>query len=94
MAIQTFYKQPNDVLDYDVDYRDWLKARGNDTIKGAPVITFDVGITLVSSVVYGGIVKMYFSGGVNLSRYKVTVRVNTNGGRTKEAEFYLSIKEA
>lgn len=86
-----FVKQPADVLDYDFDYSDWLADRA-DTIS-AFTVTADPGITIGTTVQISGVVKVFLSGGDNGGAYKVTVTAVTVGGRTKQAEIQVKVKE-
>lgn len=87
-----FYKQPADQLDYDLDFSDWLTA--SDTISGA-VAASDVPAELVilSVSITDQIVKVWASGGVTGSTYQVTTTVTTTGGRIKELDFKIRVKE-
>ena len=59
-----FIKQPADVLDYDIDYRDWLSDR-SDTLASADVVTDDAALVVDDFVLVQGVVKIYLSGGVD-----------------------------
>lgn len=91
MALQTFEKQPAELLDYDADFVDWL-ANEADTIAGHTV-TVPTGITLENSGVVSGVVKVWLSGGTSGATYKITVRITTTAGRVKEYDFNLLVKE-
>lgn len=86
-----FYKQPVDVLDYDFDFSDWLTDRA-DTILSFTV-TADTGLTVGDTSTVDGVVKVFLSGGTSGQQYKVTCTVVTNGGRTKQAELAIKVKE-
>lgn len=86
-----FEKQPVDVLDYDFDYSDWLADRA-DTISTA-TITATTGVTVGSSTHTSGVVKVFISGGTDGQSYKITCTVVTTGGRTKQAEIVIKVKE-
>lgn len=90
--IGAFTKQPGDTLDYDIDYTKWLVAGDEVTSAGAAVAPS--GLTLVSvSEGVPDVVKVWVSGGTSGVRYKVTVITSTKGGRVKEDEFLLTVKE-
>lgn len=92
MALASYTKQPGETLDYDIDFQEqWLSVI-NDTISSFTV-TSDAGITVVSSFLLGGIVKVFVSGGLDGQTYKVTVRVTTTGGRIREADIKIKVKE-
>ena len=90
MAIRKFTKQPNDVIDYDFDYGDWLVS-GDDLQSAA--ITIDAGITLDSYSVSADNVKVWISGGTDGETYLATCLATTEGGREKEAELKIRIRE-
>jgi hypothetical protein len=99
MAITTYEKQPADVQDFDFDFSAYLTALG-DTGSSIALAEVEDGITLDSSSlttsasgVSGGLVKVWLSGGTSGEKYKVTVRLDTTGGRTREAEIYVRVKE-
>lgn len=88
----TFTKQPSEVLDYDVDFTDWLPT---DDIVETAAVTADAGLTVDSHEVIsaGTAVKVWLSGGTAGTTYKVQVTANSNAGRVKEAEFKIRVKE-
>lgn len=91
MGLSKFTKQPNEVLDYDVNYSAWMVS--GDEIQSATV-TADAGVTIDShTIVDGEIVKVWLSSGTDGETYKITVKAVTTNGRTKEQEFKLKIKE-
>ena len=87
-----FEKQPADVLDYDFDFSDWLADRG-DTITSQTVVSSDAGLTVGSVSMVAGVVKAFVSGGTSGTKYKLTCTVVTDGGRTKQVEITLKVKE-
>lgn len=92
--MKTFPKQPNEVLDFDFDYRDFLTDRGGDTITAAVVTVDQPGLTIESSLIIDGVlVKFYASGGTNGVKYKVTCSAQTVGGRMRELEMMVQVKE-
>lgn len=89
--LATFDKQPADVQDYDIDFGPYLTGLGDTAVSHAVVVP--TGITLMSSGMTDGVVKVWLSGGENRQKYKITVQVTTNGGRVKEAEIIIKVKE-
>jgi hypothetical protein len=89
--LATFTKQPADVQDYDIDYSEWL-AGFSDTGSSATV-TVDTGITLNMYTLLNGVVKVWLAGGTSGETYKVTTTLTTSGGRTKQAEIRIKVKE-
>lgn len=86
-----FIKQPADRLDYDIDYRDWLTDRA-DTLQSAAV-TAEAGISVDDFVLVSGVVKVYLSGGTDGQTYKITCTATTTGGRIKQAEISINVKD-
>lgn len=72
-------KSPSDVLDYAVDFADFL---ADDTITNA-VITVSPSDMTVSNITWTGTnVSFWLSAGDLDVRYTVSVTITTNGGRT------------
>lgn len=92
MILETYTKQPNEIQDYDVDFNEYLASMGGDTITNAAVIVPD-GITLVTHLTIDNVVKLFLSGGTDGERYVVTVRATTAGGRVREGEIAIRVKE-
>jgi hypothetical protein len=86
-----FLKQPVEVQDYDISFVDWLAAFP-DTAASHTVIADD-GITLGTTTLTGGIVKVWLSGGITGTAYKITATIVTSGGRTKQDEILVKVKE-
>jgi len=99
----TFIQQPHEVLDYDIDFIDWIPDQ--DTIvssSSVATILTTASLTPPSNLVLDvpiidpvtkQLVKQWISGGTNKTTYKVQVTVVTAEGRTKEAEIKIKIKE-
>lgn len=87
-----FIKQPNEILDYDVDYSDWFTNR-SDT-PASITVEVEPGITLVGSSLTGSVAKVALSGGVDGNTYTITVRMTTDSGMVKEADFQVKVKES
>lgn len=86
-----FYKQPTEILDFDVDYTDWFSNR-TDTPDTFAVVA-EPGITVVGSTLVGNLVKVILSGGTDGVKYKITVRLTTVAGLVKEADFTVTAQE-
>lgn len=84
-------KQPAEVQDYDVSFSEWLTALSDTS--ASYTVTADTGITVDSFSITGGVVKVWLSGGIDGVTYKVTVTLTTAGGRTRQSEFSLQVKE-
>lgn len=90
--LDTFTKQPNEVLDYDVKFTPWL----SETDEVISVDAFaDTGIDLGDTVIdsSGKVVKQWISGGEDGEIYKIQLRALTKDGRVKEADFKIRVKE-
>lgn len=90
MKLGKFIKEPADVLDYDVDFSEWIPS--SDSIATATP-TADTGITLGLTTITGNTVKQWVSGGTDGATYKITLTVTTTGGRTKQVEFHIKVKD-
>lgn len=86
-----FIKQPSEILDYDVDFGQWFAGRSDSPVSHET--TVETGITLVSSILSGEVVRVVLAGGANGQTYKVTVRMTTSNGLVKEADFAVRIRE-
>jgi len=86
-----FVKQPIEVQDYVVDFSTWLTGL-NDTVQSHTVAA-ETGIVVNSSVMTGGAVQIWLSGGTDGMTYKVTVTLTTVQGRVKQSEFKIKVKE-
>ena len=89
-----FEKQPADVQDFDIDFTEWLAARG-DTAPGPDGLTvqIDSGLVLLGAVLNAGVAKIWTSGGVNGVTYKISATLTTVGHRVKSAEVKVKVKE-
>lgn len=67
---------------------DDLTVDSSAIYNGASLTNYETGVTRASTFV-----KVWISGGTAGGSYKVTVRINTAGGRTKEHEFQVKVKE-
>lgn len=92
-VVGRFQKQPDEILDYDVDFGPWFSNRDDEPAAVDPIdVTGSDGITLVSSSITGNVVKVILSGGTADTTYKVTVLLTTSAGLVKEADFEVKVK--
>lgn len=91
MILATYTKQPADVLDYDVEYSDFMG--GIDALSSKTVTATPTGINVDSSSIVGTRVKVWLSGGTNGVTYKITVTATTSDGRVKQDEFKVKVKD-
>jgi len=101
MNLGRFPKQPAEVLDYDIDFSEFLADGDTLTSVGDPpvpspldVVVSPSGLTLGPTVVVGNkIIKQWLSGGADGVTYKITVTATSNAGRVKQVEFYVRVKD-
>lgn len=86
---QIFQKDADAVLDYTVDWEDWLEDIA-DTISASDWIVAS-GITEDSDSNTTTTATVWLSGGVEGSSYRVTNRITTVGGRTQDASIFIEI---
>lgn len=86
---QAFIKDPSAVLDYTIDWTDWLEA---DTISSS-VWTVPTGLTKDSEATTTKKATVWLSGGTQGRFYTVTNRVVTAGGRTDERSIVLVVEQ-
>jgi hypothetical protein len=81
------FKDPNEVLDYEID---WAARIGGDTIS---TVTWTVpgGITKNSDALAGDITVIWLSGGTAGTNYDIGCRVVTTGGRTYDETVTLNV---
>ena len=93
MAIlKKWTKQPAEVQDYDISFTAWLAAL-SDTAASFTAAA-ETGISLDSSSMTAGVVKVWLSGGTNGTKYKVTATITTTAGRVKEDEILIDVVES
>lgn len=90
MATPTgFDKDPNAVLDYVVDWTDWL---GEDTIQASQFIV-PTGLVLDSHTNDAKTTTVWLSGGEDLALYDVVNRIVTVGGRQEDHTIRFKIAQ-
>lgn len=92
MPIDPFPKQPLEVQDYDMLFGDYLTLMA-DTPASHVVDPPPAGINLVHSEIVGQNIKVWLSGGTSGQKYKITGRMTTTGGRTKEHEILIVVRD-
>ena len=85
-------KDPDDTLDYDVEFGRYLPD--GDTVTSASAVAYpEDGTLVVESVsVSDNVVKVWVSGGDNPETYSVTVTATSAAGRQKDATFKLRMR--
>jgi hypothetical protein len=89
--METFTKQPTELLDYDIDLSLWLKT--GDSVISTSVTSAPVGLSIALTDVATSIPKVWISDGVDKVTYIITAIVATNQGRRKEVNFKLKLKD-
>ena len=86
-----FVKDPDEVLDYQVDFTPLLET--NETVSTS-AYTPDSGLTKVSeSFTSAGVCTVFVSGGTNGTTYKVKCEITTSAGRTYNRTIFVEIKD-
>lgn len=85
----TIDKDPDAVLDYSIDWGDWLPV--GDSITAASSTA--TGCVVNSTTVAGSKVVMWISGGTAGVAASAKARITTAQGRTDERTIYLRIKQ-
>jgi hypothetical protein len=101
--MKTFYKQPSEVVDYDINSVDYFSGISDEwtsaviSIDTVTVPPLEAGPGALSEYDLIGdpkqVVKIWLGGGLNGTRYKVTAVLTSVAGRVEEEEFYLKVKE-
>jgi hypothetical protein len=85
--INVYSKDPNSVLDYTIDWTEWL---GTDTIV-AVTWTVPAGISNSGTVRSNYTATIFLSGGTVNTNYVITCQVITSGGRTDERSIQINV---
>lgn len=90
MVIANITQQPIEKQDYDVNYKLWLAP--GDAILTATANVNVAGLT-IDILPLDSRVKLWIYGGVNGAKYKIELTVTTVGGRVKQDEINVRIRE-
>jgi len=88
MATFSAVKDPDEVLDYELDWSTWLDG---DTI-AASTITVEAGLTKDSDSNTTARQTVWLSGGTAGSLYDVTFEIVTTGGRTAQRTLVIRVR--
>ena len=89
MADCTFQKRPEDVVDYNVDWSQWLET--GDTIQTSTWIV-ETGITQDSESETASVATIWVSGGIEGRTYRlINEIVTTPGARTKRQPIIVEV---
>lgn len=86
-----FTKQPVEVQDYDIDFREYLTSQSDTAVSHEVVV--EAGLTLMASSLADGVVKVFIAGGDDGNQYKVSATVTTAGGRVKQGDIMVRVRE-
>lgn len=94
-TLATFIKQPDDEQDYDVLFAEWLESMSDTAVSQVTTVSGPDATLLLSpaSALVGDYVKVWTKGGTHGSAYKITVTLTTGGGRKKQVELTIKVKE-
>lgn len=97
------YKQPSEVVDYDIHMEEWFRNLGNDNLEEIvyagvfPEGELELGTDEYPAVSLIGenpkIAKVWVQGGVSGREYKITVRLKTRIGRIEEVDFIIIVED-
>lgn len=86
-----FLKDPDAVLDFEVDWTAWLVD--DETIQTS-TFTAPVGITIDTNTHLDTVATVWLSGGTKLGAvYAVVNEITTTAGRTDDRTLYIKIQE-
>lgn len=87
-------KDPDEVLDYEVDWADPDDPRleTGETILTSTFTVVEGSVVIDSQSTLGGLAKVWLSGGVNGERCIILNRVTTSAGRTWDQSMRLRIR--
>lgn len=92
MILGAVTQQPAERLDYDIDYAEQDFLTTGETISSAVATVDPVGLT-VALVNVSPRIKLWIEGGTAGTTYKVTTTATTSGGRIKQDELKVRIKD-
>ena len=89
MSTSLHLKDPNDIVDYQINWATWL---GSDTI-ATSTWTVPTGLTQVSETETTTTATIWLSGGTAGELYTVSNRITTAGGRTADQSLQIRVGE-
>lgn len=98
MILDRKEKQPVEIKDYPINYAEWL-VESSDTLSNVTAnITCitdsdDTSLTVHNLTLAPTAVSVWLAGGTDGHRYKVSVTVDTVGGRKDQSEFIVKVKD-
>lgn len=89
--LKRWVKQTPDRQDFDVDFSDYMT--GHSDTPASYAVSSDSGLTLTHDR-SGNIVKLWAEGGAPDQDYRVAVTMTTTGGRVKQADVVIEVRDA
>ena len=83
-------KYPNELLDYTIDFSDWLTE--GDTIESGTWDYVTSGLTQEDATITDTSISVWVSGGVAGGRYPITGTATTAQGRVKQFQFTIRVE--
>jgi hypothetical protein len=98
VSLKRFVKDPQEVLDYTIDWSQWLVSGDYITAVTATaptgiVITSPSAASIIGSGVNATATKVWVSGGTAGTSYDIALRVTTNGTRQGERSITIQVKD-
>lgn len=96
MILDRKEKQPVDIKDYPITYAEWLQGDTIASVSASVECLTDPSnssLTVYNLTQAPTAVSVWLSGGTDGQRYKVSVTIDTVGGRRDQSEFILKVKE-
>lgn len=91
LLANTCYKQPTESLVFGFDFSNVLDT--DETIESAEIFVTPEGLTTMSPIIEGPIVKLRISGGQHRQQYFVECRVRTNLNNIREIDGPLVVRD-
>ena len=91
MTVRKFNKQPVEQDDVEFDFTAYLERR-NDLIQSVDVVA-EAGLSVLSFAHSGGVVQARIAGGEDGEQYKVSATITTTGGRVKQGDLIIRVRE-
>ena len=89
MTFSAPIKDPDSVLNYSLDWSEWLDGAAIDDHE----VTASDGITIDSSSVEGAAVLWWLSGGEAGRTYRITVEVSASDGRVDQRSVIVRVRD-
>lgn len=90
MRLGSRIKDPDDTIDYDVDFGRYLPD--GDSVQSATASSDDPTLVVESVSVSDSVVKVWLSGGEDGQHYSVDVSATSAAGRTKSVCFTIRVR--